>query len=218
MPSTPVIIFDLDGTLIDSAKSILETLARVLEEAGTLPAVPLNKSLIGPPLQETLALLCETADEKIIKMHVASFQRYYDSAGYKEAAAYPGIETMLEELGQHDYVVHLATNKRLIPTQAILQHKAWTRHFRSVHTLDMQTPRLPDKSALLASLLDQHQIDPHTAIYIGDKHEDGLAATDNGLKFIGVRWGYGNFGKTPQEGWYIADSPTELLAGIQAGK
>lgn len=216
MNHLPTLIFDLDGTLIDSAKSILKSLNRVFEEAGTLPAVPLSDSLIGPPLQETLELLCGTSDEKIIKNLVVSFQDHYDGGGYKEAEVYPGINDLLEKLRQHGYPLHLATNKRLVPTQKIMQHLGWSGYFRSIHTLDMHSPRQPHKAALLNQVLHQHQISPHAAIYIGDKLEDGLAATRNELDFIGVTWGYGDFSATSKEGWRIATSVQALLDHIES--
>lgn len=215
MNHLPTLIFDLDGTLIDSANSILESLSRVLKEAGTPPAVPLSEALIGPPLQETLERLCGTSDKKILHSHIASFQKHYDDGGYKKTNVYPGIDGLLKNLWQSGYIIHIATNKRLAPTLRIIEHFGWTQHIQSINTLDMHTPRLPNKTNLLEKLIYQNKIFPHAAIYIGDKPEDGQAATSNSLNFIGVTWGYGDFMVTQKKNWHIATSAATLLDHIK---
>lgn len=214
MNHLPELIFDLDGTLIDSAKSILAALHQVFEAAATPPAIPLTETLIGPPLQETLALLSGTTDKAVINAHIAAFQTHYDGGGYKAAEVYPGICDLLKQLRQEGYTLRLATNKRLVPTQKILAHLEWDKIFQSVHTLDQHTPRLANKAALLQHLLQQHQISPSAAIYIGDKVEDGEAATSNALRFIGVSWGYGDFSALPRQEWCLAHSTATLLDQI----
>ncbi|WP_334158423.1 HAD family hydrolase [Oryzomicrobium sp.] len=218
MSHLPVLIFDLDGTLIDSANSILESLNRVFKETGTLPAIPLSESIIGPPLQETFELLCGTSERKIISSHLTSFQKNYDDNGYKKTKAYPGINDLLNKLWQQGYIIHIATNKRLTPTQRIMEHLDWVKYFQSIHTLDMYSPRLPNKTDLLKKLLQQKKISPHEAIYIGDKPEDCQAATTNSLNFIGVTWGYGDFVATQKNKLRTATSAAALLDHIENQK
>jgi phosphoglycolate phosphatase len=208
----PVLIFDLDGTLIDSAPSILSSLAMVLEEAGIATRVPLQKNLIGPPLQETLSLLTGDDDPHIIQTYADAFKRIYDRGGYKGAKVYPGVAEMLEVLNSSGFVLHLATNKRHIPTRLILDHLGWGHLFQSVYALDLYEPRLPDKCALLKCLLEERAIRSADAIYIGDKTEDGIAAEFNGLAFLGVEWGYGDFGSGCK--WPVLNSTASLSRAL----
>lgn len=203
------IIFDLDGTLIDSAPSILSSLAMVLDEAGKACRVPLTSSLIGPPLQETLSILSGVHDPDLIRTYVESFKRHYDGGGYKETRAYPGVAELLVALLSRGFSLHLATNKRYAPTLLILDYLGWSSFFQSVYALDLFDPRLPDKSALLEALLNEHALLPGDAIYIGDKAEDGQAAEKNGLEFLGVAWGYGDFKGECR--WEVLNSPESLL-------
>jgi len=212
MLSQPVLIFDFDGTLIDSADGILVSLDLVLKEAGVLPQVPLNSRLIGPPLQETLSTLTGVADPTILQAYIESFKRHYDGGGYRETKVYPGIVEMLEALRNSGFVLHLATNKRYAPTQLILDYLGWNAFFQSVHTLDLYNPRLPDKSAMLTRLLSEYSLSPQGVFYVGDRTEDGLAAENNSLQFIGVGWGYGDF--KPRCGLDISGSPASLLKRI----
>lgn len=213
MTHKPILIFDLDGTLIDSAPSILSSLAMVLDEAGIAARVPLSSSLIGPPLQETLSTLSGINDPNVIGTYIEAFKRHYDSGGYKETRVYPGIAELLATLHASGFSLHLATNKRYGPTQLILDHLGWSTLFQSVYALDLYNPRLPDKSALLKCLLDEHALRPADALYIGDKSEDGLAAEINDLEFLGVKWGYGDFDGGCR--WTVIDSPASLLKRLR---
>lgn len=206
------IIFDLDGTLIDSAPSILSSLAMVLDEAGIASRAPLTSSLIGPPLQETLSILTGVHDPDLIHTYVESFKRHYDGGGYKETRVYSGVAEMLVVLRSSGFSLHLATNKRYAPTMLILDYLGWGSFFQSVYALDLFDPRLPDKSALLGALLDEHALLPGDAIYIGDKAEDGQAAEKNDLEFLGVAWGYGDFSGECR--WEVLNSPASLLKRI----
>lgn len=209
MTRKPILIFDLDGTLIDSAPSILVSLAMVLDEAGVTARVPFSSSLVGPPLQETLSTLTGAEDPLVIQTYVESFKRHYDGGGYKQTLVYPGIAELLIALHSGGFALHLATNKRNAPTRLILDHFGWSPLFQSVYALDMYHPRLPDKSALLKYLLQERTLHPANTLYIGDKTEDGLAAEQNSLEFFGVQWGYGDFDAACK--WSVLDAPASLL-------
>lgn len=213
MTQKPVLIFDLDGTLIDSAPSILATFARVLEEAGISAQVPLQKSLIGPPLPETLAILTGINDPQRIQALIELFKQNYDGGSYRETLVYPGIANMLDALHGLGYQLHIATNKRYAPTRLIIDHLGWGQYFQSIHALDRYTPRLPDKTALIRMLLAEHDLQPELALYIGDKTEDGIAAERNNLPFLAVAWGYGDFGAGSN--WHVLDTPASLLGRLK---
>lgn len=205
------VIFDFDGTLIDSSPSILECFARVLEEAGLQPLVPLDKSLIGPPLCQTLKNLTGLPDGDALEGLAANFRKIYDMAGYRATRVYPGVEDLLSKLDAHEIPMAIATNKRLTPTLKILDHLGWKKYFQLAATLD--TPGTPhdNKASLIRSVLDDMGGDASKSLYLGDKWEDGEAAAANGMRFIAAGWGYGNWGKAKLPlGWYLIQSPHEL--------
>jgi len=214
MTHKPILIFDLDGTLIDSAPSILSSLAMVLDEAGVAARVPLASGLIGPPLQETLSTLTGVDDPNILRTFVESFKQHYDGGGYKETRVYPGVAELLAMLHSSGFPLHLATNKRHAPTQLILDHLGWRKFFQSVYALDLYEPRLPDKGTLLKYMLVERSIRPADAFYIGDKSEDGMAAKQNSLAFLGVNWGYGDFDSDSGFKWTVLNSPASLLTKL----
>ena len=116
------IIFDLDGTLIDSAQSVLVSMQRAFESCRLVPVLPLEASLIGPPLREMLQRLSPESDSAQIEQLAQSFISSYDEQGCLEAHPFPGIDEILRDLRRRGVALHIVTNKRAYPTQKILVH------------------------------------------------------------------------------------------------
>lgn len=185
------IIFDLDGTLVDSAPGILGAFAHAFSSCGLEPVVPLTPGVIGPPLRDTLRHLAGVADPHVLDRLTAAFKSHYDSAGYLETQPFPGVETMLATLANAGLDLHIATNKRAFPTRRILAHLGWTTLFDRVYALDVFNPPLPDKAGLIARLLVDAGLDAAQCAYVGDRQEDRLAARANRLTFYWAAWGFG---------------------------
>ena len=189
------IIFDLDGTLVDSAPSILASLAQAFADCGLQPRVPLTANLIGPPLRDTLANLYAGApDNAALDRLTAAFKRHYDSQGYRQTQAFDGVEPMLRSLAAAGLDMHIATNKRALPTRLILDHLGWSELFGQVYALDSFSPAMPHKAALLARLLADTGLSAGNCAYVGDRAEDGQAARANHLPFFWAAWGFGSAG------------------------
>lgn len=219
-PASPyrAIIFDLDGTLIDSAPSILQCFASALSTVGLQPAVPLNESLIGPPLRTTLIHLTGIDDNVILDQLTSSFKEFYDTEGYKASRVYPGIDALLAELSTLPIPLAIATNKRRIPTLKIVDHLNWNHYFRLIGTLDTPSPPHRDKAALIRSQLNEMQVSAENSWYVGDKWEDGEAAQSNAMPFIAVDWGYGDWnGNNLPENWLSAKAVRELTPLLTSG-
>jgi len=205
------LIFDLDGTLIDSSTSILAGFAAALSVHKIEPGQPLTPEIIGPPLRKTLSLLSGSNDPDLLDALTASFKDYYDTEGYKATLVFPDVENMLRLAHRRGAVLHIATNKRLLPTSLILEHLGWRDLFTSVYALDKAEPAYTDKSHMLAEQLKEQQIPVDSAAYIGDRPEDGQAADANGLTFFAADWGYSAFppNNTPPH-WITLTSPSTL--------
>lgn len=188
------ILFDLDGTLIDSARSILSGFALALEREGLTPAVPLAPALIGPPLPKTLATLAGTTDPAVIERLSVAYREAYDGGGYRETEVYPGVPSMLKSLASSGIALHIVTNKRIAPTQLILAHLGWTAWFRGIYALDALEPAAPHKTALVREVLARESLGAASTWMIGDSNEDRAAAEGNGLRFFSATWGYGTAG------------------------
>ncbi|HEC74402.1 MAG TPA: HAD family hydrolase [Methylophaga aminisulfidivorans] len=208
------IIFDLDGTLIDSSKGILQAVEMAFKYCKIEMQIPLNDELVGPPLTQLLIMLSGTENETVIAQLADEFKRSYDTEGYKETTIFDDIEFMLSELYQRGFKLFIATNKRKIPTEKILAFFGWSDFFEGVYALDACEQAI-NKSELISYVLKEHQLDTYSSIYVGDTIPDRLAATVNGLEFVMVSWGY-EF--KVDEGDHYVDSASQLLAYLNQAK
>jgi phosphoglycolate phosphatase len=188
------ILFDLDGTLIDSSRSILAGFEAALAAHGATARVPVDSRLIGPPLPEALRILSGETDPARLALIARSFTDYYDTEGYKASDAYAGVSEMLEALHAAGAVLHIATNKRYRPTERIVKWLGWDRWFAEVYAIDkLPDARFASKAAMIEHLMGAARVPHEAAVYVGDRDEDRVAATANALPFVLVAWGYGDY-------------------------
>jgi phosphoglycolate phosphatase len=210
------LIFDLDGTLIDSSEGILCAFRGAFAAAGSEPVRPITSDIIGPSLIETLALLAGTDDVDVLDSLVQEFKAAYDNEGYKSTTGFPGVEKILRELADEGRELFIATNKRLLPTQRILIHFGWEYLFRGVYALDSFDPPLRSKAEMIRRILEIHGLERQHTTYIGDRQQDGDAAVANGLCFGFAAWGYGSDGIDDVTGGILLDHP-EAFCTISDG-
>lgn len=208
------IIFDLDGTLIDSAPSIVSSIQFALNIYDIEPDIKLTSNLIGPPISEIIkSLLPKESKDKLTDL-VNAFKQHYDDFGYKESSAYKGVTEILTHLKYFDLKLYIATNKRSVPTKKIIQHFNWSEFFVDCISSDSDKFKINNKNKIIHQLLESIKDDKYRAIYIGDRSEDSHAATENNIEFIWAKWGYGQ-----QDSFYKnciqAHSPAELISIIQ---
>ena len=183
------IIFDLDGTLIDSSKGILNAVDLAFQQCTVELQQPLTPNLIGPPLTQLLPLLSGTDDPKVIAQLSDAFKEGYDMEGYKKTEIFEGVSEMLELLFKKGCSLYIATNKRIIPTRKIIDFFAWTGFFQGIYALDM-FDGLATKAELIERVISLHNMDDTPMIYVGDTVADRSAAKANDVAYIMVSWGY----------------------------
>lgn len=211
------LLCDFDGTLIDSAPTILAAYRRVLAANGIEPTVPLVPGLIGPPLVPTLRQLTGIGDPAELERLAGEFRHAYDHELLPETLAYPDIEAALAQVRSRGIEVYVVTNKRISPTRAIVRHLGWEAHFRGVYAMDAFQPALPSKAAVLKQVMADHAIDPALAAYLGDRAEDAEAALAAGLRFVRAGWGYGLPGSfTVFPAHDVLGAPAALAAAFSA--
>ena len=216
----PDILFDLDGTLIDSSPGILASFARILAAEGLRPAVPLEAALIGPPLATTLRLVSGIGDEARLARLVEAFKADYDSEGYRTTEVFPGVAEGLARLAAEGARLFIVTNKRMLPSRRILEALGLAPLFAGIHSRDETDPPAPSKSAVTARLVAQHGIDRHRACLVGDSDEDAAAARENGLPFIHATYGYGAGGIASRPDAVLEDFARlpAVVAGLLRGR
>jgi phosphoglycolate phosphatase len=189
------LIFDLDGTLIDSAPDLARALNRLLDELGR-PPLPLAvvRKLIGDGAPELVRRALDAAGAVVEPAAMPElFERYrafYLATATVETRAYPNVSETLAVLGAAGYRMAVCTNKFQTPTLKILDALDLSRHFDGVIGGDIVPARKPDPGHLIAALASM-EASPEEALMIGDGANDVAAARSLGIPIILLESGYG---------------------------
>jgi phosphoglycolate phosphatase len=213
------IIFDLDGTLTEPALGITNCYRHALEALGRpAPAESDLLKLIGPPMRQNFAGILGANDAELIERAVALYRERFASIGLYENEVYAGVREMLAGLRAAGLRLFVATSKVTRYSVRVLEHFDLAHFFVSVHGA---TPdgSLDDKALLVARLLRQEGLDPTESVMIGDREHDIIAARRNGLRAVGVAYGYGSRAELTIAGAdFICDSPAEVAALLTGQK
>ena len=205
------IIFDLDGTLIDSFPGILESLGHAVTQVN--PSLDLTdlKTHIGPPLPEMLSRMWPQHDEEIRKKVLYEFRSDYNNRGFLFSVAYPGIPEALHQFQALGIALFVLTNKPKAPTRRILAHLGLEFHFREILSPDSIQPPLSSKSEGALLLAKKHSLIASETLLVGDSPDDLKAARAVGFAFMEAGYGYGQFDEivTGKE-WLRLKSSTDL--------
>ena len=197
----------MDGTLIDSAPTILNTINAVLADFGIRSSKKIDHSVVGPPLKKIFEEILNENQLSRVDSIVDKFKEIYDAKEYKNTKKFDGIEMLLTGLTSRGCKLHIVTNKRSAPTSSLIKMYNWSSLFQSVYSLDSFGKQAENKESLIGKMLKEQSIEVSKACYVGDTVADGKAAQANNLDYIMVEWGYGqNIGQ-----YKSAASPGELL-------
>lgn len=186
------LVFDLDGTLIDSVPGIGSSLAEAFLSIGrTMPAADLRRS-IGPPIGVISRRLEPSLSEDEVVSIEKAYRTSYDTNGWRQTVPFSGVAETLQVLHRSRYRLFVVTNKPRIPSEKILLQLGLLSLFQSICTRDTRTPPFSSKAEMLNDVMQQHKLNPASTVMIGDTSEDGEAAEANGIRFIYASYGYGS--------------------------
>lgn len=205
------ILFDLDGTLTDSFEGITNSVIYALNRLGeTHPDRNLLKSFIGPPLSESFTQRFNGDTEKAAAA-LEYYREYYTSKGIFENSVYDGIPQMLATLKAMGKRLFVATSKPEPFARKITDHFGLARYFEYVAGASFDKSR-ENKDQVIAYALATTGIDKQRSVMVGDRQHDITGAKNNGLKSIGVLYGYGSESELKKFGAdYIIAAPSDLL-------
>jgi phosphoglycolate phosphatase len=188
------LIFDLDGTLIDSIHGIAASLNAALGKVGRLPvALDAVKVMIGEGGRKTVGLgLAATGGAEGIDIEAVfqSWTRTYIEVEVAKTEAYPGVIETLDLLAAQGFKLGLCTNKTRHVVIPILEAAGLSRFFGPAIVTSEDTPfPKPDGRHILATI-DILGGDPARAVYVGDSEIDHAAAGDANIPMILVNYGY----------------------------
>ncbi len=183
------VIFDLDGTLIDSQPGIIASLKFALAQSGFSHDLTPSQVPVGPPLLELIQSITNSHDNTTIDPIISKFKEHYDHTGFRSSLLFDGVYYFLASLYYSDFNLFIATNKRLCPTLKILEYLSIAPFFKDVYAVDSSGIKFSSKSIMIKELIDAKQLSPNI-IYLGDRYDDYIAASDNSIPFCYPLWGY----------------------------
>ncbi|HEU5224046.1 MAG TPA: HAD hydrolase-like protein [Candidatus Lumbricidophila sp.] len=187
------VLFDLDGTLVDSGHDITAALATTFAEFGIpIPDAAGLRAYVGPPLLDSLMRMAGLNEPDAWKV-LTRYREIYGAAALK-SPVFPGVLGVLKRLHDARVPVALATSKPEALAEAILRHRDLLPYF-TVVTGASEDETLSKKADIVAEAMRRLRargIDPTDAVMIGDRAYDTDGARANGLPTVLVEWGYGS--------------------------
>ena len=221
MTDAAAVLFDLDGTLTDSAagiqRSTREALRRLNAEDGGRRPIPGESELgwiVGPPLRESFIKLAgEDNADRMLEL----YRERYDAIGIFENKVYDGVAAALERLRAQGHRLFIATSKRQADAQRVVEHFGLDGYFDGVYGANSDG-RGADKSVVLtAAIAGARLAAARRFVMIGDRCYDALGARAVGIPAIGALWGYGDRAELTEAGADpLIASPREIPDAVDA--
>ena len=208
------IIFDLDGTLIDSQLDLVLSVNAMLEHMGREPHVHEKICTFignGAPMLVQRAL-GENATEADIEKGLAYFLQYYRAHMLDNTDVYPGVREALAQL--HKFPMAVLTNKPVHFSRAIIEGLNLSRYFRNVYGGNSFETKKPDPQGAQI-LLHELQAAPHEAMMVGDSDVDIKTARNAGMHACGVTYGFGSESLRAHPPDIMLDSLSDLPAHLK---
>ncbi len=188
------ILFDLDGTISDSAPGILESMTHTFRTVGVpVPDHETLMSFVGPPIMDSFKTAMGM-DEAQAEHTLAVYREHYLSHGALDSAMFPGIDVVLRTLHQAGLPISTATSKPETPATYILEHYGLTGDIDVITGASDDEVRSAKADVVAEALrrLDARGFDVSRPVLVGDRLHDVEGAAANGVPVVFAEWGYGS--------------------------
>jgi phosphoglycolate phosphatase len=225
--SIKLVIFDLDGTLIDSRLDLVHSVNAALRHIGR-PELPEDviASYVGDgaPILIQRALGGEVVDEALVRKGLEFFLSYYRAHKLDHTTVYPGVAEALAAIqnsasqSQNGGPRNLAvlSNKPVGPSKAIVEALGLGQFFSQVYGGNSFPTKKPDPEGA-RRLLEEYGVQPQQAAMIGDSHVDVNTGRNAGMVTVGVTYGFAPHTLQDKPPDVLVDHPSELPALFAAG-
>lgn len=188
MKNYELIIFDLDGTLLDTSQGIFNSVRYAEKEMGFEPVAEEKlKEFVGPP-PKTMYMSVYHVDEKVALKAAKKHREYGKTRAIYEAKVYPGMAEVLGRLKEMNYKLAVATLKSQSIAETVLMHYGLKKYFDAVIGMD-------DRESLTKCETIQLAIEKTKSsgrvLMVGDSMYDYVGATEAQVDFLGVLYGFG---------------------------
>lgn len=203
-------LFDLDGTLTESAEGIINSAKYALEKMGVdIPSDEAMRTFIGPPLLWSFQNVAGMSEEDAHKA-VEFYRERFSVIGWKENCVYPGIAPLIRGIKKRGGKIALASAKPEKFCLQILDYFGLMPYFDRISAISLSNHSAEKKEIILKALPDAEE--RKNAVMIGDRVFDIEGAIEAGVACVGVEYGYGSpeefvkadaVAKTPDDLWDI---------------
>ena len=212
-----LVIFDLDGTLLDTIADLAESTNHALKQLGyPTHNVETIRTFVGNGINKLLerALPLQEQTEENVRLMRSHFVPYYDAHNADLSSPYPGIVHLLEDLQEKGIMIAVASNKYQEATVKLVKH-----YFPMINFIEILGQReginvKPDPS-IVFDILKKANVNKEEVLYVGDSGVDMQTAINAGVDAVGVTWGFRP--RTELEGFQpmgLIDKAEELLGFI----
>jgi phosphoglycolate phosphatase len=183
------VIFDIDGTILDTTEGVVNSVCYTIQYYN-LPMYSNNtlKSFVGPPMQESFKKVYNFSPEKAQEA-AGVFREHYKDADVLRAKPYPGILNLFNELKQRQYKIGIATYKRTDYAIKILKHFSFSPFCNAIYGSDQENKL--SKAEIIKLCIDDVKVEKSKTVLLGDSEYDAIGAEQAGIDFIGVTYGFG---------------------------
>jgi phosphoglycolate phosphatase len=212
--SLRAVVFDLDGTLLDTLADIASSANQVLRELG-FPEHPQAdyRTFVGEGVSVLMSRVLpeQHRDAATRDRALARFQEVYDQRWNIETELYPGIRTLLAELASRGLPMAVLSNKQQRFTEMCVEHFLSEWKFAPVFGMRPDVPRKPDPAGAL-EIAAALGVSPRECAYLGDTSTDMQTAKAAGMVAFGVAWGFRSITELREHGaQQILHHPCDLL-------
>lgn len=206
------ILFDLDGTITNSAEGIINCVKYALHKLEREePTLKVLHRFIGPPLVDAFMEYCGM-DKDMAERAVAFYRERYKDIGVFECSVYNGIEDVLKALNDANKTVILATAKPLVFAKKVVEYFGFSKYFSDLVGAELGGTIIHKHQVIDEVIKRFNIIDGTTAIMIGDREQDISGAKMFSIDSIGVKYGFAEPNELEDAGaTYIAETPSDIV-------
>lgn len=206
-----LVVFDLDGTLLDTSEGILFCYKKAAETVGLKEKTVNNRSIvIGGPLRDGFKTLYKVETENQIDNAITTYRKLYKDFGIKMFKPYENLENMLKALKEKDCILAVATLKLEEYAIQMLSSIHADVYFDVIKGWDGGA--VCSKADILNSVLKETKVNPNQAVLVGDSEYDCKGAEAIGIDFIGVSYGFGyKHDNTCNCGFPVAETTLKIV-------
>lgn len=212
MKTNKAVIFDLDGTLINSVVDIALSMNKVLEELH-LPSYKVEEYnyFLGGGVDILINNVLKNPSEELKKRITKRFHEVYETALHSNTQAYEGIYELLNALTKKGYNIGILSNKPHKFTLKYVNKILKNFNIKEVHGQKIQIPKKPDPTAAI-NIANKFNVSCENTYFVGDTKIDMQTANNAGMIAIGVLWGFrGEDELKKYNAHYIVKNPLDIL-------